>query len=184
MALSGVGLSQTVPPRRLLAPIVRFDVGAFSPRCMDITLRVARPSVGYTGRPPDADGVNCLRSRRDRLAEILIAHPRMLPRQVLPRRFYLITRRCAPRQFLLRPDAATNNAFLYCLIDAALRCGEARPGMLLEEAALARAGGAAYQSERAGDKVREDPSPRSPRRTRRAPAWSSRCPPRAPGRDG
>jgi hypothetical protein len=23
---------------------------------------------------------------------------------------------------LLRPDAATNNAFLYCLIDAALRC--------------------------------------------------------------
>ena len=46
----------------------------------------------------------------------------MLPRQVLPRRFYLITRRCTQRQFLLRPDKATNNAFLYCLIDAALRC--------------------------------------------------------------
>jgi REP element-mobilizing transposase RayT len=46
----------------------------------------------------------------------------MLPRQVLPRQFYLITRRCSQRQFLLRPDAATNNAFLYCLIDAALRC--------------------------------------------------------------
>jgi len=46
----------------------------------------------------------------------------MLPRQVLPRQFYLITRRCAQRQFLLRPDKATNNAFLYCLIDAALRC--------------------------------------------------------------
>ena len=45
----------------------------------------------------------------------------MLPRQVLPRRFYLVTRRCAQRQFLLRPDAATNNAFLYCLIAAALR---------------------------------------------------------------
>jgi len=45
----------------------------------------------------------------------------MLPRQVLPRRFYLITRRCSQRQFLLRPDSATNNAFLYCLIDAALR---------------------------------------------------------------
>jgi hypothetical protein len=41
---------------------------------------------------------------------------RMLPRQVLPRRFYLITRRCCQRQFLLRPDPATNNAFLYCLI--------------------------------------------------------------------
>jgi REP element-mobilizing transposase RayT len=34
----------------------------------------------------------------------------------------MITRRCTQRQFLLRPDAATNNAFLYCLIDAALRC--------------------------------------------------------------
>jgi hypothetical protein len=46
----------------------------------------------------------------------------MLPRQVLPRQFYLITRRCTQRQFLLRPDPATNNAFLYCLIDAARRC--------------------------------------------------------------
>jgi hypothetical protein len=26
------------------------------------------------------------------------------------------------RQFLLRPDGPTNNAFLYCLIDAASRC--------------------------------------------------------------
>ena len=46
----------------------------------------------------------------------------MLARQVLPRQFYLITRRCSQRQFLLRPDTATNNAFLYCLIAAALRC--------------------------------------------------------------
>ena len=56
------------------------------------------------------------------MAEILIARQRMLPRQVLPRQFYLITRRCAQRQFLLHPDATTNNAFLYCLIAAALRC--------------------------------------------------------------
>jgi hypothetical protein len=41
---------------------------------------------------------------------------------VLPRQFYLITRRCTQRQFLLRPDGPTNNAFLYCQIDAALRC--------------------------------------------------------------
>ena len=46
----------------------------------------------------------------------------MLPRQILPRQFYLITRRCCQHQFLLRPDAATNNAFLYCLIAAAQRC--------------------------------------------------------------
>ena len=46
----------------------------------------------------------------------------MLPRQVLPRQFYLVTRRCTQRQFLLRPDGATNNAFLYCLMHAAQRC--------------------------------------------------------------
>jgi REP element-mobilizing transposase RayT len=45
-----------------------------------------------------------------------------LPRQVLPGQFYLITRRCTQRQFLLRPDPATNNAFTYCLIEAAQRC--------------------------------------------------------------
>src|SRR5678815_1571358 len=45
----------------------------------------------------------------------------MLPRQVLPRRFYLVTRRCTQRQFLLRPDPETNNAFTYALIEAAQR---------------------------------------------------------------
>jgi putative transposase len=45
-----------------------------------------------------------------------------LPRPVLSGRFYLVTRRCTQRQFLLRPDAETNNAFLYCLIEAAQRC--------------------------------------------------------------
>jgi len=46
----------------------------------------------------------------------------MLPRQVLPGQFYMITRRCTQRQFLLRPDGETNNAFMYCLVEAALRC--------------------------------------------------------------
>src|ERR1700704_2468761 len=45
-----------------------------------------------------------------------------LPRQVPPGQFYLVTRRCSQRQFLLRPDAPTNNAFTYCLIEAAQRC--------------------------------------------------------------
>ena len=44
-----------------------------------------------------------------------------LPRQVLPGQFYLITRRCTQRTFLLRPDPETNNAFTYCLIEAAQR---------------------------------------------------------------
>lgn len=44
-----------------------------------------------------------------------------LPRQVLPRRFYMLTRRCTQRQFLLRPDAVTNQTFVYCLGEAAQR---------------------------------------------------------------
>jgi putative transposase len=35
----------------------------------------------------------------------------------------MITRRCTQRQFLMRPDDETNNAFLYCLIEAAQRFG-------------------------------------------------------------
>jgi REP element-mobilizing transposase RayT len=46
-----------------------------------------------------------------------------LPREVIPGRFYMITRRCTQRQFLLRPDKETNHAFLYCLAEAAQRCG-------------------------------------------------------------
>jgi putative transposase len=37
------------------------------------------------------------------------------PRMVLPDTDHLITRRCSERRFFLRPDEATNNAFLYCL---------------------------------------------------------------------
>jgi putative transposase len=43
------------------------------------------------------------------------------PRQVLPGEFHQITRRCAQRQLLLRPDDGTNNAYTYCLGEAAER---------------------------------------------------------------
>ena len=43
------------------------------------------------------------------------------PRMVIPGCTYLVTRRCTQRQFLLRPDRATNQAFNYCLAYAA-RC--------------------------------------------------------------
>jgi putative transposase len=45
------------------------------------------------------------------------------PRQILPGRTYLITRRATQRQFLLRPDEKTNQIFLYCLATAALIFG-------------------------------------------------------------
>ncbi len=44
-----------------------------------------------------------------------------VPREVLPNQAYMLTRRCTQRQFLLRPDDETNNAFLYCLAEAAQR---------------------------------------------------------------
>jgi putative transposase len=44
-----------------------------------------------------------------------------LPRQVVPGRDYMITRRCSERRFFLRPDDETNNAFIYCLALAAKR---------------------------------------------------------------
>ncbi|HEY0713335.1 MAG TPA: hypothetical protein VGF45_11725 [Polyangia bacterium] len=43
------------------------------------------------------------------------------PRQVVPGTVYLVTRRCTQRQFLLRPDCETNNAFVYCLAYAVLK---------------------------------------------------------------
>jgi putative transposase len=45
------------------------------------------------------------------------------PRQVLPGMTYMITRRCTQRQFLMRPDRETNNAFIYCLAHAASKFG-------------------------------------------------------------
>lgn len=45
------------------------------------------------------------------------------PRQVLPGTTYLVTRRCAQRQLLLRPSPATNALFLYVLAVAARRFG-------------------------------------------------------------
>jgi len=44
-----------------------------------------------------------------------------LPRQVLPNQTYLVTRRCIGRRFLLRPDDALNNVFIYCLSLAAAK---------------------------------------------------------------
>ncbi|HSC86113.1 MAG TPA: hypothetical protein VLC09_02535 [Polyangiaceae bacterium] len=45
------------------------------------------------------------------------------PRAVLPGQNYMVTRRCTQRQFLMRPDDDTNQAFEYCLAVAAERTG-------------------------------------------------------------
>lgn len=46
-----------------------------------------------------------------------------LPRPVLPGQSYMVTRRCSQRQFLMRPDRETNQAFEYCLAVAAEKFG-------------------------------------------------------------
>lgn len=46
-----------------------------------------------------------------------------LPRPIHPGSFYMLTRRCTLRRFLLRPDPRTNQTFLYCLAEAAQRFG-------------------------------------------------------------
>ncbi|WP_242344711.1 transposase [Anaeromyxobacter terrae] len=45
------------------------------------------------------------------------------PRQILRGTTYLVTRRCAHRQFLLKPSKTTNNVFLFLLAVAARRYG-------------------------------------------------------------
>jgi hypothetical protein len=62
-------------------------------------------------------GSLCLALRVLRIA----ARAMSLPRQVLPGRFYMLTRRCTQRQFLLRPDNDTNSAFVYCVAEATQR---------------------------------------------------------------
>ncbi len=54
------------------------------------------------------------------------------PRQVTPGKFVFVTRRCALRQFFLRPDDATNQTVLYCLALAAERAhmGVVLPSLL------------------------------------------------------
>lgn len=43
------------------------------------------------------------------------------PREMIPGRSYILTRRCTQRQFLLQPDEEVVEIFLYCLGEAALR---------------------------------------------------------------
>jgi putative transposase len=79
-------------------------------------------STDKPGRISDVEPGNLLTMRGREVGRELDSGTGMsLPRQVLPGQFYMVTRRCTQRQFLLRPDAETNNAFTYCLIEAAQR---------------------------------------------------------------
>jgi len=63
------------------------------------------------GRRPDTGRPNA----RNNPAPIADNPGVSLPRAIIPGRRYLITRRCSERRFLMRPDRATNNAFIYCM---------------------------------------------------------------------
>ncbi|MDF1661850.1 MAG: hypothetical protein P1V97_08760, partial [Planctomycetota bacterium] len=46
-----------------------------------------------------------------------------IPRLLIPKQSYLITRRCAQRSFLLRPGRQVNHVFQYCLGHASRQFG-------------------------------------------------------------
>ena len=82
------------------------------------------PIRGYFSKQPSA-GLCHDSVRRYYLKQLLAAASddsgMSIPRQVVPGRTYLITRRCSERRCFLRPDTETNNAFIYCLALAAAR---------------------------------------------------------------
>lgn len=49
------------------------------------------------------------------------AAPMTFPRQIIPGRYWLLTRRCSGRKFFLHPDSDTHGAFTYCLAEAVSR---------------------------------------------------------------
>jgi hypothetical protein len=75
------------------------------PRSMGPTLTEPRPGFGHAGRHPASGHFELqLREIASSFAgQDLDREAGMPPRPVLPRQFYLITRRCTQRQLLLRP---------------------------------------------------------------------------------
>lgn len=77
-----------------------------------------QPSV----RQADNDHNPRLRSRAVRNGSPLAVKAHVTrPRQVLPGQFIMVSRKCTQGQFLLLPDDEVNNAFAYCLAEAARR---------------------------------------------------------------
>ncbi len=74
---------------------------------------------GRTGRkPPGFGGTGAYAG-----TGAALARPMTAPRQIVPGATYLVTRRCASRQFFLRPSKVVNQVFLYLLAVAAQRYG-------------------------------------------------------------
>lgn len=71
-----------------------------------------------TSRPTSRHSTSARLACRLRLAATMTA-----PRQILPGRTHLVTRRCSERRCFLRPSDVTNEIFLYVLAVAAKRCG-------------------------------------------------------------
>src|SRR5690606_4413336 len=89
-------------------------------RCIDC--RVVTTLLAASSAPRTCQAAKLESSRACSVAHRLLKHWVMSrARQVLAGQFYLLTRRCTQRQFLLRPDEETNNAFIYCLGEAAKR---------------------------------------------------------------
>jgi REP element-mobilizing transposase RayT len=93
-----------------------------------------RPVLGQQW--PDAG--HCIRASAQEdvpgaLARIVITRGLVIyPRHIVPGKIWLLTRRTSQRQFLLRPDEAMNQTFLYVLADAVARYGIRLLGVCVE----------------------------------------------------
>lgn len=90
--------------------------------------RAGRPANGRISDEPGRNSDDAWSIRAELLDAVvghdLAARVRMsLPRRIVPGKTWMLTRRCTQRQFLLRPDDEVNNAFLYCLLEAAQKFG-------------------------------------------------------------
>ena len=83
------------------------------------SVRHSQPSQGLTTRS------------RKPAPPLLAMHRMTLPRCVLPGQTVMVTRRCLRRTKLLRPDAALNQLYTYCLAVLAARHGVAVHAVVL-----------------------------------------------------
>jgi putative transposase len=82
---------------------------------------VVRRSAKLSGIRLNPTGSVSLFARLHAARVVLVVAHMTAPRPVFPGQFLVIQRRCVQRQFLLRPDDETNNAFTYLLAEAAQR---------------------------------------------------------------
>ena len=117
----GRGRARAAHPRATASRADGQSLAARTNRC-PVFGRMSDVASGFWSAPDSGPPILAML----RLAGRLLRSGRVamsVPRQVVPGSFYMLNRRCTQRQFLLRPDRATNETVLYCLAESAQRFG-------------------------------------------------------------